>query len=176
MTAVDAYVAIVFDTYAQAQFGLERLWKLNREDKIALHAVAIVSVDSAGNLAVTNKRTFSGLRTLVGATAGALVGMLTGPAGMAAGAYAGGVAGLAGDVAKSGERREAVDETESGLRPNEAAIVAEVSEHDTRLLETTMGALGARIYRRGKDEMRHNFFTQADTEPENSGYFADPSA
>jgi len=176
VTTLDSYVAIVFDTYAQAQFGLDNLWKLNREDRITLHAVAVVHMDAAGNMIVSKKQTFAGLRTFVGATAGALIGLLTGPAGMAAGAYAGAAAGLAGDVVKSGERREAVNETEAGLHPNEGAIVAEISERDPSVLETTMHALGARIYRRPKDEMRHNFFDEADPEPQSTGYFADPSA
>ena len=171
-----SYVAIVFDTFAQAEFGLEHLWKLNRDNAVNVHAVAIVTTDPAGNFVVTNKRTFSGFRTIAGATAGLLIGMLTGPAGVAAGLYAGGVAGMLADVIRSGEEREAVVEAEAGLRPNEAAIVAEVSERDAKPLDLTMRALGARIYRRRRGEVRDTFFTLADPEPQDTGYFADPSA
>ena len=170
------YVGIVFGTFAQAELGLEHLWKLNRDGAIDVHAAAIVRRDPAGDFVVSNKRTFSGFRTIAGATAGLLIGMLTGPAGVAAGLYAGGVAGMLGDVIRSGEEHEAVDELEAGLGTNQAAIVAEVSEHDDKLLDSTMRALGAHVYRRRKDEMRRNFFTLDDPEPQETGYFADPSA
>ena len=172
---MDSYVAIVFDSAAQAAYGLEQIWKLNRNGDLTVHGAAIVRRDDAGRFEVANKRTFTGLRTIAGTTAGALAGMLMGPAGLAAAAYAGAVAGLAADVVKSAEHREAVDELEAALRRNQAAIVAEISEDKTSALNEIMGGLHGRVFRRRKDEMRESFFVDVSSESSSEGYFADPS-
>ena len=153
-----SYVAIVFPTIGQAEYALEQLWKLNRDGNITVHGSLLVHRDAAGNFQTDDKRTLQGVRTVVGAGLGAIIGMLGGPAGIAAGAYAGGVAGMTADVIKGGEQDEAVDETELGLRPSEAAIVAEISEKNETMLDDTMRDLHGRIYRRTSAELRRQFF------------------
>lgn len=159
---VNGYVAIVFATYAQALYALEKLWDMNRRGVVTLHAAAIVHRDAAGNYEVVKKFAFPGLRTLVGASVGALIGLLAGPAGMGPGAYAGAVVGGGADILKSGEQREAADEVEPGLQPNEAAIVAEISEKNGSQLEATMRDLHGRVFRRSKSDLQEQFFIPPD--------------
>ncbi|MBV8600423.1 MAG: DUF1269 domain-containing protein [Candidatus Eremiobacteraeota bacterium] len=172
---MDSYVAIIFNSDEKAFDGLDALWKLNRTGDITVHGAAVIHRPTTGKATVAMKRTAPGLRTALGAALGGLLGMLAGPAGAAAGAYAGAVAGLGGDGIKGGEHSEAADEVEAALRPGQAAVVAEVSEDQTSLLDPTMRALGGDLHRRGKGELRHAFF---DFEPDvpQQGYFADPSA
>jgi len=175
---MDNYIAVIFDSDVIAADGLRALGTLNHNGDVTVHGAAVIRRLADGTLDVTTKHTAPGLRTALGLAFGAILGMFAGPAGIAAGAYAGGVAGMAGDVIKSGEHSEAAIEVEAVLRPGHAAIIAEVSEDLTSPIDPTMKALGGRVYRRPKGELRHAFFdAAADSDPPGDhGYFADPSA
>ena len=174
---MENYAAAIFDSDEKAFDALDALWKLNRTGDITVHGAAVIHRPTSGKATVALKRTAPGLRTALGAALGALLGALAGPTGVAAGAYAGGVAGLGGDVATGGEHLEAADEVEAALRPGQAAVIAEVSEDETSLLDPTMHALGGRVYRRSREELRKAFFdVDTDLVAQQKGYFADPSA
>ena len=173
---MDSYVAVIFNSDEKAFDGLEALWALNKTGDITVHGAAVIHRPTTGKATVAMKRSAPGLRTALGAALGTLLGALAGPAGAVAGAYAGGVAGLAADAVESGEHREGADEVEAVLKPGQAAVVAEVSEDETSLLDPTMRKLGGEIHRRSKGELRHAFFDFAtDVDIPNQGYFADPS-
>lgn len=156
---MDNYVAIVFDSYAQANYAREKLLALNKTSEITIQGAALVRRDAAGKYEVANEWRFPGLRTILGAALGAFVGaLIAGPAAIGMGTHAGAVAGMAGDVVKSGEYDESLIEAQARLQENEAAIVAEVSESDPSRLDVSMHALGARIYRRSKAELRGEYF------------------
>ena len=161
---MDNYVAIFFESDAQAFKGLQALWKLNRSSDLRVHAAAVIRRDTAGQIYVTKNQSDAGIRTAIGLTVGLVAGMIAGPAGLAVGAFAGATAGVGGDVIKSGERREAVDEVEQHLAPGRAAVVAEVSEDQGSLVDPTMRALGGLVYRRPKDKIRHAFFDLDDVD------------
>lgn len=153
------YIAIVFDSYAQASYAQEKLRELNRAGDITIHAAALVHRNAAGAYEVEDAVHLPGLRTVVGAALGGFIGALTaGAVGVGPGAYAGAVAGMAADTAKSGEHHEALDELELMLRPGEGAIVTEISEEKSSHLEATMQSLGGRIYRRSGEQLREEFF------------------
>lgn len=178
---MDNYIAVVFATDVQAFDGLQALWTLNRKGNITVRGAAVIRRDLGGKIEVEKKQTLPGLRTVLGATVGFLLGNLAGPAGAAAGAYAGAVGGLGADVVKSGEHDEAAGELERILRPGQSAIVAEVAEDETSLIDPTMRRLDGVVFRRSKNEIRGKFFDLDDVERERveqsqNGYFADPSA
>jgi len=156
---MSTYVAVVFDTDAQAVAAFQELGKLNHNGDLTVHGASVVRRTPIGRIEVEQKQTLpGGLRTAVGASVGFLIGMLAGPAGAAAGAYAGATAGLGADVVKGGESREATDELESILRPGQSAVVAEISDDKKSVLGPTMHKLGGRLFSRPTAEVRGNFF------------------
>jgi len=163
---MDNYVAVVFNTDAEAFAGLHALWNLDDLGDVTVHGAAVIDRHSDGNVIVAKKQTDPGLRTTAGITLGALLGALAGPIGAAAGASvaagtavgigaaAGGVVGLTADAVKSGEHEAAADESGSVMNPGQSAVVAEVSEDLTAPIDAAMKRLGGTVYRRPKDDVR----------------------
>ncbi|MBV8600426.1 MAG: hypothetical protein JO359_02555 [Candidatus Eremiobacteraeota bacterium] len=162
---MDNYVAVVFNTEAQASDGLHALWNLDAQGDITVHGAAVIRRDSLGHIDVSTKQDDPGLRTAIGIGIGAIVGALVaGPVGATAGAKVGSAAGIGAasgamlggtaDAVKAGEHEEAAFESGLEMRPGQSAVLAEVSEDWTTPLDTAMKRLGGTIYRRPKGDVR----------------------
>jgi uncharacterized membrane protein len=151
--AMDNYIVAVFDTEAVATEALHQLFLLGTADnQITVHGAAVAHYNASGHLAVATKETDPGVRTAAGVAIGALIfGVI--------GAAIGGVAGLLADGAKSREHEEALREASSKVLPGQAAVVAEVGEHSTVPIDTLVGRLGGRVYRRKKGEILEHALT-----------------
>ena len=155
---MDNYIAIVFDKDEQAFDGLHALWDLDSTGDITVHGAAVIHRDEFGHVDVATKDTDPGLRTIVGAGLGALIGALAGPAGIGIGAAAGGALGLTADAVKANEHDEAAYETGFVMKPGQAAVIAEVSEDGTTPVDAAEKPLGGMVYRRSKGDMRETSF------------------
>ncbi|HEX3469464.1 MAG TPA: hypothetical protein VHT05_15385 [Candidatus Elarobacter sp.] len=168
---MDNYIAVVFDTVDHAADALHALWNLDAGGDITVHGAAVIRRDDLGYIQVATKETHPGMRTAIGVGVGALLGALAGPIGAAAGASiavgaaagigaaAGGVVGLTGDAVKSGEHEQAAYEAGFTMDPGQAAVVAEVSEDYTGLMDATMARLGGIVFRRAKSTVLNDSFT-----------------
>ena len=155
------YIAIVFDTSAQAYDGLHALWQLDHAGDVTVHGTAVIHRDDVGLIQVDTKETHPALGTAIGVGIGALLGALAGPAGAAVGATGGaaigaatgGVVGLGVDANRSDSRNQALDESGFVLDRGKSAVIADVSEEWTSPIDTTMQKLGGKVYRRAKSTL-----------------------
>jgi uncharacterized membrane protein len=150
---MDNYVAIVVDDQKKAFQALHQLWSLNSDGTIIVRGAAVVTRDSRGQIELVSKETDPGARTAVGMAAGLVIGAIVGAAAMAVapiaiGTAAGAAAGLAADAVKSGEHEQAASETQFILPVNKAALIAEVSEDTTAVVDNLAAQVGGKVYRR----------------------------
>ena len=171
---MDNYVAVIFDSDAKAAEGLHALWNLDSNGEITVHGAAVIRRDEKGYIQVSSKKTDPGVRTAVGIGVGALLGALAGPVGVAAGvagastiavgaaagigAATGGAVGLTADAVKATEHNEAVYETGFVMGVGQSAVIAEVSEDWATTIDDAMKALGGKVYRRPKSDLRTDAF------------------
>jgi|SRR5215813_4446451 len=150
------YVAVVFDDENKAYDGLHAIWELDDESLITVHGTAVVHRTDLGEYQVDTKETHPALATAVGVGIGALLGALAGPAGAAVGAAKGAGIGAAtgaavgggADLYRAGTRDQASVETGYALRAGQSAVIADVTEDSTALIDARMRDLGGTVYRR----------------------------
>lgn len=145
---MNVMVVAVFDTETAALEGLQALRDLHKEGGISLYASAVIVKDATGKLSVRKPAEDGPLGSALGFLTGGLIGLLGGPPGMAVGAYAGGVAGSLFDVAKAGADLTFLDDVSKQLTPGKAAVLAEVEEAWTTLLDSRLQEHGGTVFRR----------------------------
>lgn len=170
---MEKFVAIVFNSEAEAREGAKTLFDLHRNGELAVYAAGIIVKDLHGKVKMQKSTDDGPVGMALGVTIGALVGVLAGPAAIASGAAvagsaaavqaaAGGVAlgsvtgGLAGayrDLLIRGMDVSFLDIVAVELLPAKAAIVATVDEIWTTPLNARMKAMGGTIYRKARVEI-----------------------
>jgi uncharacterized membrane protein len=164
---MNTYIAVVFSSDEKAHKALRRLWALDEEGELTVHGAAMVRRDDMGHIQVANRTSDLGMRTAIGVGLGALLGLIAGPVGVAAGvagaaamsvgaatgvgALAGGAIGATADAVTETRRENAADEAFFTLKQGQSAIVAEISEDWTSVLDEAMRPLGGIIHRRLND-------------------------
>ena len=150
------YIAVVFNGRSKAYDGLHELWALDGSDGVTIHGTAVIHRDDLGMIQVDTKETHPALGTGVGVAIGALLGMLAGPAGAAVGAAGGaaigaatgGVVGVTADLSRADRNDQALDESRLVLAAGQSAVIADVGEDTTDVIDNRMRLLGGKIYRR----------------------------
>lgn len=161
---MNTYIAVVFSSDDKAHQALRKLWNLDGAGELTVHGAAVVRRDDMGHIRVADRASDLGMRTAIGVGVGALLGLIAGPVGVAAGvagaaamsvaaatgvgALAGGAIGATADAVKETRRENAADEAFFTLRHGQSAVVAEISEDWTRVLDDAMRPMGGTIYRR----------------------------
>jgi len=138
----------VFETEPSAFEGLTALKDLHRDGDITLYASTVITKSAGGWVSVPETHDRGPVGTLVGLTAGGLLGLLGGPVGVAVGASVGGLGGLVFDMAGAGISSDFVVEVTRTLTPGRTAVIADVDEAWVTPVDTRLGALGATIFRR----------------------------
>jgi uncharacterized membrane protein len=141
-------IVAVFDSESAAREGMRAMRDLHREGGISLYASALIVKDKAGKVSVKQEADEGPVGTALGMLAGSLVGLLGGPAGLAAGASLGALAGMLFDLDKAGVDLTFLDDALDGLTPGKAAVLAEVEESWTSLLDERLREHGGKVYRR----------------------------
>jgi uncharacterized membrane protein len=161
---MNTYIAVVFSSDDTAHRALRKLWHLDEEGALTVHGAAVIRRDDMGHIRVADRNSDLGMRTAIGVGVGALLGLLAGPVGVAAGvtgaaalsvgaatgvgALAGAAVGATADAVTEDRRDNAVYESFFTLKQGQTAVVAEVSEDWTSVLNDAMKPLGGIIYRR----------------------------
>src|SRR5271167_1980778 len=156
------YIAVIFNDTGKAYKALHALWQMDGEGDITVHGASVVHRNDWGDFQVDTKETQPAMATAVGVGIGALLGALAGPAGAAVGAAGGaaigaatgGVVGVAADLDRADTRQQAADETRFVLGVGQSAVIADVSEDWTSPIDTRMGDLGGRVYRRARSDLK----------------------
>ena len=143
----------VFDTEDAADKGMRTLMGLHQEGGISLYASALIVRGSDGNISVKQQSEPSPLGTALGLLTGGIVGLLGGPAGSAVGASLGGYIGLLADWARTGVDLKFLDDVGKTLSAGKAAILAEIEESWTSLLEPRLTEQGGIVFRRFRTDV-----------------------
>lgn len=147
-------VVVVFNERSQAFDGLDALKNLDREDALALHEYAIIQKQPDGTFAVSDNKNKEGLRTLLGTSLGALIGLPGGPPAVALGAVAGTVAGAAAETDNALMTYDFVDKLSEELTPGKFALIAVIDEEWTKWTDLRMQELGGTLYRYTLSEVK----------------------
>lgn len=137
----------VFDTEDTAVKGMQTLKDLHQEGGITLYASALIVKGRDGKISIKQQSEQTPLGAAVGLLTGAIVGMLGGPAGTAVGASLGGYLGLLADCARGGVDLRFLDDAGKTLRNGKAAVLAEIEESWTSLLEPRLRDQGGTVFR-----------------------------
>jgi len=141
------YVVVVFDDEQSVYKGALALQQLDNDVSIALFEGAIVAKDAEGKVRVLDAEEEGPIGSLAGMLLGSLIGVFGGPIGVAMGAATGSLVGLVGDTVRAGVNDDFLTEVMETLTPGKFALVAEISEHWTTPLDTSMEALGGTVFR-----------------------------
>ncbi len=171
---MNTYIAVVFSSDDKAHQALRKLWHMDHEGLLTVHGGAVVRRDDQGHIRVADRDSDIGMRTAIGVGVGALLGLLAGPAGVAAGiggaaalsvgmatgvgALAGGAVGGAADAVTETRREQAASESFFTLKHGQSAVIAEISEDWTQVLDDAMRPMGGTIYRRMNSAATHSAF------------------
>src|SRR5262249_40230252 len=107
----------------------------------------MIKKDDLGNLSVLEERDRPLLGTVVGTTAGALIGLIARAPGAALVAAIGATAGPTSDAATAALDSDFVDSVTTGMRPGMTAIVVEADEGSTRAVDDIVALGGGEVYR-----------------------------
>ncbi len=161
---MNTYIAVIFSSADKAHNGLRKLWDLDEKEEMTVHGAAVVHRDDKGHIQVAERHSDLGMRTAVGVGIGALLGLVAGPVGAAVGAagaaalsleaavgvgaLAGAAVGATADAITESQRETAAEESFFTLRHGQFAVVAEITEHSTLVLDDAMTRLSGTVFRR----------------------------
>ncbi len=152
---MDRMLVVVFDAESKAYEAKKALQDLDTEDIIVVYDEAVVARNADGSATVRQSDDPRPIGTLVGTTLGALIGLIGGPVGAAVGAAAGLAAGGTVDIDRARISDDFVEDVREKLLPEKFALVAEIQEDETTLVDTRMEALGGTVFRRALAEVKH---------------------
>ncbi len=150
------YLAVVFSDTARAYEGLHALWLLDGDEQVTVHGTAVVYRDMFGQFQVASKETHPALSTAIGVGVGALLGLFAGPIGVAIGAVAGAGIGAATDLGRAETRSQALSEASFVLGAGQWAVIADVDESGTSIVDARMRELGGKVFRRQWSAVRND--------------------
>jgi uncharacterized membrane protein len=137
----------VFDSEKAAFKGLGALKHLHDEGGVSLYASAVIVKDETGKVSVKEiqERPLGGA---LGLLLGSLIGTLGGgPVGFVIGADLGGVTGFLLDAARIGVRSTFLEDASKALTPGKAAVLAEIEESWTSLVDDRLREHGGMVFR-----------------------------
>ncbi|MDF0707462.1 DUF1269 domain-containing protein [Muricauda sp. 334s03] len=130
---------------------LETLKELNDKEDLNLSEYVIIKKEEDGKIALKEDASNSLGGTLVGGTAGALLGALFGPYGFLLGGTFGSLAGLTADTMNSMSTDELLEKVSANLPNGKVVVVAHIFEQWETPLDSSIGDL-AEITRVDVDE------------------------
>jgi len=148
-------LVVVFGEASKAFEARDALKGFDHEDILTLYAHAIITKNPDGTCTVNEEQDRAALKTVLGSSIGALIGLLGGPAGFAFGAAAGFLTGVTAYLDTARVSATFVDEVSRELTPGKFALVAEIDEDWTRWIDLRMEELGGVIYRYAPSEVKH---------------------
>lgn len=145
---MDRTLVVVFNTEKQAYEGKKALTQLDNEGSITVYANTVVVKGADGSVTVKDVNEPGPLGSLLGTTVGGLVALLGGPAAAVVGATTGLAIGSAWDIDNIRVGEDFLEEVSKALKPNTAALLAEIDEEWTTPVDVRMEAIGGIVFRR----------------------------
>jgi uncharacterized membrane protein len=148
-------IAVTFKDDSNAYGALTTLKELDSQSQIEIRGAAVVARDETGN--IVEKDDVGGERHLTGTATGGLVGLLIGIIGGPFGILIGGATGLLVgslfDDDDADETESVLAEISKSIRVGHNALLAEVSEQSTEVIDTAMARLDGTVVRRLASEV-----------------------
>lgn len=152
---MDRMLAVVFDAEDKAIEGRDELLQLDDEGLITVYDHAIVGRNTDGTTTVKKADDTGPLGTLAGAELGSLSGLLGGPVGLAVGAVVGSLAGSMVDLHRVAIGEGFIADVTKELKPGLFAVVAEIEEDSTTLVDSRMASIGGTVFRCALSDVEH---------------------
>jgi uncharacterized membrane protein len=143
----------VFDTEDAAVKGMQTLKDLHQEGGLSLYAWALIVRERDGAISVKQQSVEAPLGAALGLLMGGIAGIVGGPAGSAVGASLGAYIGVLADWARAGIDLKFLDDAGKTLGVGKAAVLAEIEESWTSLLEPRLREQGGIVFRRFRTDV-----------------------
>jgi uncharacterized membrane protein len=142
-------ITVSFEPDDNAYEALTVLKELDGQDRVRLEAATVVVRDDDGQFTVKDHAgSFELAGTAGGGMLGLLLGVIGGPIGVLVGGTYGLLVGSLFDLDR-GERNESVlGEISEQVRPGHTALLAEVTEQSSEVVDTAMARIGGTVLRR----------------------------
>ena len=146
-----AYNVIVasFDPDTNAYAAMTTLKELDAQQRLDLQAAAVVVRDDEGRIAVKDQ---TGTDQYVGAAGGGLIGVLLGiiggPLGVLLGGTYGVMVGSLIDLGEMGDSESVLSRISMSVKPGRTALLAEVAENSSEVVDSAIAQLGGTVFRR----------------------------
>jgi uncharacterized membrane protein len=135
---------LVFTTFADeksATDGLKKLQELDQIGDIVIYNVALIKKNSDGSLTLLHHEgPEASSQPAAGAAVGSLIGLLAGPVGMGIGLLTGALVGAADEDDDEDVTRQFLDKADKQLAPGSLAVVMDVEEDTTFMIDSYMAA------------------------------------
>jgi uncharacterized membrane protein len=142
-------IAVNFAEDAKAYQALTRLKELASQGQVRLTGAAVVVRDEDGQIEVKDHVSGgTGSHTLTGGLIGLLIGILAGPFGILLGGATGLLLGSLFDSQDVDETESALSDISRSVTVGRTALLAEVIEQSTEVVDTAMDELGGDVLRR----------------------------
>ena len=148
-------LVVVFENESKADEGVKALEELDRRDSITVYRHAVVVKNADSTMAVREWDDLGPFNRVLGTTLGIFLGALGGLAGVAVGATVGLAAGGVADLKNTRVGEDFIDDVAKALEPKRAAVVADIGETSTDVVDTRMEAIGGITFRRTLSEVKH---------------------
>ena len=151
---MDNVLAVNFSEESKAYEALSLLKDLDGQDQVALAGAAVVVRGEDGRVDIKDEAGDTGYSgTATGGVIGLIVGILGGPFGVLIGGATGLLIGSLFDLDDVEETESALSEISRAVRPDHAALLAQVSEESPDAVDAAMKGLGGTVLRRSLDDV-----------------------
>jgi uncharacterized membrane protein len=147
-------LAVNFGDDAEAYKALTQLEELEEQGQLGLAGAAVVVRREDGHVDIKDEvgdTSYEG--TAAGGITGLLIGILGGPLGVLIGGATGLLIGSLFDMDDSDETESALSDISRSVRPDRAAVLAQVDEQSPEVVDAAMAQLGGSVLRRPLDQV-----------------------
>jgi uncharacterized membrane protein len=149
-------ISVSFEPDNNAYAALTALKELDSQGQVRLEAAAVVERGADGQVTVKDDVGGSegvGVGTASGGLIGLLVGILGGPLGVLIGGTYGLMVGSLFDLGEADESESVLTQISGSVRPGHTALLAQITEQSTEVVNAAMTRLGGAVLRRPVQEV-----------------------
>jgi uncharacterized membrane protein len=153
-------IIVSFPEDSDAYEALTTLKQLDSQHQIDLAGAAVVVRDEDGHVDVKDEvedSSYAG--TVGGAFVGLLIGIIGGPLGILIGGATGVLVGSLFDVQDVDDTESALTDVSKAVRVGQTALLADVTEPSTEVIDAAMQSLGGKILRRTVEDVEAEIAT-----------------
>ena len=147
-------IVVNFSDDAKAYEAISTLKQLDSQGQLDLAAAAVVARDEDGQVEMKDdvaNAAYAG--TVGGGLVGLLIGIIGGPLGILIGGATGVLAGSLFDMSDDDDTESALSGVSKWVRAGRTALLAEVTEQSTEIVDTAMRSLGGEVLRRSATDV-----------------------